>query len=852
MVTGKIKFFDNRVNNFGYISVDGEKEDVKILKEDVPVELRTIFRNGEGYPVEFDIQNFREGGKERKKAVNFKLNFVFGFVVSLDKLVSQEGINYAIRTINPSNKENFVEFILKDNKANVLKQVDKHDIPKDILEQFCNNTDYQIAKVLIEHYLSIVDDIDATKYILNKIKTLNTQEISEIFSLIYTDYDHFFLLSDELRQQLKELSLEKYTQFIENNLWSVDEETQIKLWSEFVDIIHSSNELSVIFELLQFYLVHAYTQDAIKFIVEKIAVLEQSKISKFLSKSFEYNEEAFLENQSLHPYLREYNFNQYLEVAQQILESDNQSLRQSVVQNLIDFLSNCSDEQQSLAWRHVSYLKDNLEYRAYLWEIAPLEYQRKLIKEKYADFFTLVEEFKNSGYPYSQYISKDYKELYNFKESDRDLAEKWGNNTENTFVRAKMLSARGAEKLVQYFYQNLGADVEDIAAHQISNKSELWRQADICVNEGNSRKLIDVKNGRQDVNSKVYSEFCIRKFKEERGQDVVIAAVLSPYLQLQYMNRNGAHFRIDNPKYLGELTHAQLQALTQNFSDSVIRLDMTRGFDPKSYLAPWLFDYNDEFYKEQIDIANKLKNLQDDQIPSYDDLKLLDRKLYPHVPLFIFANKAIPLTWQKRIPLWAKKFLKSLYRQDNSLLKLPQVYLSILKHFLMMLSDNESKYSPSKILFLLGDPNNPMKIYDPLGIINNFCQTLDIVWDNRQQARLSDFKIFKFHGKGLLSGKRSESDFNETTIVAYCGGEIEGKGSCGKSPLILGRERSCPVCGKLICPGTDDNYCGFCSYKDWYNQILCEGVIKRKSEHRQKFSSYENTQLRSNLSDIEF
>ncbi|WLT40523.1 hypothetical protein NON20_25105 (plasmid) [Synechocystis sp. B12] len=67
MVTGKIKFFDNKVNNFGYISVDGEKYDVKILKEDVPVELRKIFHNGEGYPVEFDIQDFNEGNRSRKK-----------------------------------------------------------------------------------------------------------------------------------------------------------------------------------------------------------------------------------------------------------------------------------------------------------------------------------------------------------------------------------------------------------------------------------------------------------------------------------------------------------------------------------------------------------------------------------------------------------------------------------------------------------------------------------------------------------------------------------------------------------------------------------------------------------------
>ena len=335
-------------------------------------------------------------------------------------------------------------------------------------------------------------------------------------------------------------------------MWSVDEDTQGKLWSDLVNTIFFSNESSIIFELFKLYLSHIKTQDAIEFIGKKIKVLEQGRVKEFLDKSFEYNQGAFLESQSLHPYLREHNFSQYLEIVQQILESDNQSLRKSLIQDLIVFLSSCSNEQQSLAWRKVTYFKDNLEYHGYLWDIAPLEYKQKVIREKYTEFFALVEEFKNSGYPYSQCISKNYKELYNFDKNDQELAKKWGNNTNNEFVKAKMLSARGAEKLVQYFYQNLEADVDDIAAHQIGSKSELWRQADISVNEGNSQKLIDVKNARQNVNSSIYSEFCIPKFKEERGQDVFIAAVLSPYLQLQYMNSNGApsRFRIDNPKYL--------------------------------------------------------------------------------------------------------------------------------------------------------------------------------------------------------------------------------------------------------------------------------------------------------------
>ncbi|WLT40525.1 hypothetical protein NON20_25115 (plasmid) [Synechocystis sp. B12] len=105
--------------------------------------------------------------------------------------------------------------------------------------------------------------------------------------------------------------------------------------------------------------------------MEKIVVLEQSKIKDFLDKSFQYNSGAFLESQSLHGYLRDYNFSQYLKIVQQILESDNQALHQSVIRDLIHFLSSCSEEKQSDAWRNIAYLEDSLEYHGYLWDIAP-------------------------------------------------------------------------------------------------------------------------------------------------------------------------------------------------------------------------------------------------------------------------------------------------------------------------------------------------------------------------------------------------------------------------------------------------------------------------------------------------
>ena|SRR4028119_697521 len=73
------------------------------------------------------------------------------------------------------------------------------------------------------------------------------------------------------------------------------------------------------------------------------------------------------------------------------------------------------------------------------------------------------------------------------------------------------------------------------------------------------------------------------------------------------------------------------------------------------------------------------------------------------------------------------------------------------------------------------------------------------LWDNRYQSRITEFKIFEFDGRGLLQGKRDSSE-QLTTIIAYCGGYVENKGSCGFTPLILGKHDYCPGCGKLICP----------------------------------------------------
>jgi hypothetical protein len=62
---------------------------------------------------------------------------------------------------------------------------------------------------------------------------------------------------------------------------------------------------------------------------------------------------------------------------------------------------------------------------------------------------------------------------------------------------------------------------------------------------------------------------------------------------------------------------------------------------------------------------------------------------------------------------------------------------------------------------------------------------------------------FKYNQKGVLLGKTSMSS-SWDTLLAYCGGFIEKKGSCGFKPLNRSIHDIC-ICNKIICP-----VCGFC------------------------------------------
>lgn len=159
------------------------------------------------------------------------------------------------------------------------------------------------------------------------------------------------------------------------------------------------------------------------------------------------------------------------------------------------------------------------------------------------------------------------------------------------------------------------------------------------------------------------------------------------------------------------------------------------------------------------------------------------------------------------------------------------MFLAVLSDFLSQLSIEDPAYAPSKYkdMFYVkasrgddGDLSRPLGIADPLGIIHGLCESIELLWESRRVLRLVRFHNFRFSGPGLLQGRES-FDSPWETILAYYGDWIfkddeQGKwvksdqgtpqklGTCGSTPLIVGREHLCSTCHKLIC-----QHCGFCS-----------------------------------------
>lgn len=385
---------------------------------------------------------------------------------------------------------------------------------------------------------------------------------------------------------------------------------------------------------------------------------------------------------------------------------------------------------------------------------------------------------------------------------DRQLALSWV-GTDSDFEKAKMLSARGAELITAEFFTEIGRPVIDIAIHQVTGESDQWKSHDLLID---SSCPMDVKNARSTTNSNVFVEYTIKRFKiDSQGRNVVIVGVLSPYLTLEKLEYESL-LNKNSIQILGTTTQSQVRNLEQEFS----KRELTIDFGDAQRWPIWIFNNDLCWFSNQRKAIEEFFKYADQVEPDdWDDCQQMV------IPAFLIAGMDVPKYYREKLLPWQNWYLEMIVKKSKSgELTLPWLYLFTFHHFLEainnIISAESKSYSPkgyNELLFFSEDFNEterPASLIDPMRVLEKLIETLDTLWDQRHSSNLKSLRNFVFRGEGLLTGIDPRG--RKVTVLAYCGGFIEGQGKCGHSPLVIGQQETCHSCQMLIC-----NKCGHCS-----------------------------------------
>ncbi len=456
-------------------------------------------------------------------------------------------------------------------------------------------------------------------------------------------------------------------------------------------------------------------------------------------------------------------------------------------------------------------------------ECAPMAAKSKMFKKVYAPFLDALQTLFRSvnDVSYSLKADVEYGEL---TDDDRRLATHWADG-QNDAVLAQMLSARAAEKAARKFYEGVATTVADISITQLEGGRGDWITYDLLLN---SSTPVDVKNARRPINSKrFYVEHTVPRFKLDRqGTDVRVAAILSPYLNINYINKPSSiplklKLYQNDVTYIGETSRDDLERLASTFTSQ--HLEVVRRHERT--FPHWAFGYPELWYRELLADINEATN--GCAWPSGEEwgYVLDSAEILSAIPALCVMGRPLPPAISAQLAEWQVQFYSKLQTTIGSPPSLPAIFFATLTDFLDALRADRSGFSPEGYLPLLFARNqcvHPLGAIDPLGLIDNLIKTLKTLWDHRAKSNLERFSSFRFGGLGILQGRPHDRS-EWSTIVAYCGGTVyetdesgtvivtaEGqpqstKGKCGHTPIVIGINRSCPTCRKLIC-----DKCGFC------------------------------------------
>lgn len=354
----------------------------------------------------------------------------------------------------------------------------------------------------------------------------------------------------------------------------------------------------------------------------------------------------------------------------------------------------------------------------------------------------------------------------------------------------RLMSARLAERVAADFYRTLGHQVHDTSIEQLSGSSTRWKTHDLEADES----PLDVKNARTAYSSpSSYSEWCISRYKMDRGNDIRLVGVLSQYVPLGRMDEMMGRAEAT---VLGETTREQMARIakwTNSMTDGRLEIVDPRG---SRFLAGWCFDYPDRFYRNLPEVINGLP----------DRILELERAGVDVTELPLIVRFLAGVTRDDTSAHVVR--LKSL--QDNvGFSRMGGVALALVE--LVRATHGDETAQPLGLwesVFPVGRHgpllNFPLLRYDPERHVATMVDAIRQVW-TLCRSHISKFQRFRMSGAGIFQGADSSGLW--TTILAYCGGwRLQPPiARCGTTPLIMGVDQTCPMCRRLICRN-----CGYC------------------------------------------
>ena len=328
---------------------------------------------------------------------------------------------------------------------------------------------------------------------------------------------------------------------------------------------------------------------------------------------------------------------------------------------------------------------------------------------------------------------------------------------------------------------------------QLTGKDSRWHDYDLWAGRPIDVKNVTVYRGNNRQNF-------IPKFKRSEGRDVTICA---------FATRADHNDQI-NQYFLGEVSQPELgsslAAVQREFPESV---SIQVRFDDQ-YLPAWVFEY--PFGKIDYDeILQAFKLFADDpgsilaasiaagkseRTGTYTRLTSRQRQVVDAFSRVIQGSSYSKRTF---VLFAVAGFTSEILTQGK-----PQWFVRFFRRLLQM------EVLGTKNKFGAGSrrcPNFPDSqtggLPDPLGSVSAMLDLLEEAAKEIEDSGLM-FQAFDTPSPHVLMGRLDNN--RKITIYAYCGGRSEKGLPCDTFPLVLGKNKTCTSCGKLVC-----HECGFCS-----------------------------------------